>query len=304
MSFNGADRRRTCRLYWCYECRRALRIISFPSSDVFCPRCYGRFLHEIDHFPPFPRPLRQFPPGPHFHSDDLPSGGGRWVIFGNPSDRSPPSPPPPPRQRLFLSPPVPTSPVMRRSDDIPPAVDPADYFTGPNLNTLIDELTQNDRPGPPPAESAAIAALPSVLIAEAHLRDGSQCPVCKEEFELGEEAREMPCNHVYHSDCIVPWLRLHNSCPVCRFQLPGGGSNSDRPRGARSDVDSNESRSSGSGRERRWPAGRWNPLGLLWPFWDAWPRWDDERGRRDEAEDDLYGGPGAFYSWWRSLFIL
>nr|CAD1827104.1 unnamed protein product [Ananas comosus var. bracteatus] len=150
MSFNGADRRRTCRLYWCYECRRALRIISFPSSNVFCPRCYGRFLHEIDHFPPFPRPLRQFPPGPHFHSDDLPSGGGRWVIFGNPSDRSPPSPPPPPRQRLLLSPPVPTSPVMRRSDDIPPAVDPADYFTGPNLNTLIDELTQNDRPGPRP----------------------------------------------------------------------------------------------------------------------------------------------------------
>nr|CAD1827033.1 unnamed protein product [Ananas comosus var. bracteatus] len=258
MSFNGADRRRTCRLYWCYECRRALRIISFPSSDVFCPRCYGRFLHEIDHFPPFPAPSASSPPAPTSTPMTSPA-----VAADGSSSETPPTAP-----RLLL---------LRLL-----------------ANASFCRLRSQQRPPrPPPAESAAIAALPSVLIAEAHLRDGSQCPVCKEEFELGEEAREMPCNHVYHSDCIVPWLRLHNSCPVCRFQLPGGGSNSDRPRGARSDVDSNESRSSGSGRERRWPAGRWNPLGLLWPFWDAWPRWDDERGRRDEAEDDLYGGPGG-----------
>lgn len=60
-----------------------------------------------------------------------------------------------------------------------------------------------------------------------------------EDFEIGSEAKGMPCKHKFHHACIVPWLELHSSCSVCRFQLPsdnskieanGGRNNEERER--------------------------------------------------------------------------
>ncbi|MFS7888301.1 putative transcription factor C2H2 family [Helianthus anomalus] len=104
---------------------------------------------------------------------------------------------------------------------VPRGVDPRNYYAGSELNELIEELTQNDQPGPPPAPDSAINGLPNVKITQTHLLNDSQsCAICMEDFNIGGEAKELPCNHIFHSNCIVPWLRLHNSCPVCRTQLP------------------------------------------------------------------------------------
>jgi hypothetical protein len=153
-------RHRTCRMYWCYQCGRALRIISYPSTDVFCPRCFGRFLHEIDPpaRPAFPPP--HFLPHPFHPQHQYDGHPRRWVIYGGEPTTTVPGRAfrqPAPAQAPAIPPaPAPAAPVRRRvpsppppvprRPSTPPAIDPGNYFTGPNLNNLIEELTQNDRP--------------------------------------------------------------------------------------------------------------------------------------------------------------
>ncbi|XP_074306057.1 E3 ubiquitin-protein ligase RZF1-like [Silene latifolia] len=87
-------------------------------------------------------------------------------------------------------------------------------------STVLLASIEHMQPGPPPAPEEAIKALPTVKLSKAHVAKGSlHCPVCKEELEIGTEVRVLPRKHLYHSDCILPWLRLHNSCPVCRMKL-------------------------------------------------------------------------------------
>jgi E3 ubiquitin-protein ligase RNF115/126 len=99
-----------------------------------------------------------------------------------------------------------------------------DYFVGPGLEQLIEQLAENDpnRYGTPPAAKSALSTLPDVVVTDAMVAaaEGAECAVCKEDFSPGDGAKQMPCKHIYHADCIVPWLELHNSCPICRFELP------------------------------------------------------------------------------------
>ncbi|CAA6663487.1 unnamed protein product [Spirodela intermedia] len=64
------------------------------------------------------------------------------------------------------------------------------------------------------ASAAAVVSLPSVE------PGGGGCAVCGEEMAEGRDACELPCRHVFHWGCILPWLRERNTCPCCRFELP------------------------------------------------------------------------------------
>ncbi|KAJ9686068.1 hypothetical protein PVL29_015110 [Vitis rotundifolia] len=43
-----------------------------------------------------------------------------------------------------------------------------------------------------------------------------RCAICLEDFEI-EEVLVTPCNHMFHEECIVPWVKSNDQCPVCRF---------------------------------------------------------------------------------------
>lgn len=91
-----------------------------------------------------------------------------------------------------------------------------------------------------------LGRVPSVLC-YVYTDKGLKCPVCLLEFEEQETVREMPCKHLFHSGCILPWLgkvmsleffsynlwcqtfdtkcfacflSKTNSCPLCRLELP------------------------------------------------------------------------------------
>lgn len=102
-----------------------------------------------------------------------------------------------------------------------------DYFLGPGLDALVQQLAEGDagRHGTPPAKKEAVEAMPTVEVASGNGDDTANCPICLEDYAAGERAREMPCRHRFHANCIVPWLEMHSSCPVCRFQLPADDDN-------------------------------------------------------------------------------
>lgn len=43
---------------------------------------------------------------------------------------------------------------------------------------------------------------------------GLECPVCKDDYGLGERVRQLPCNHLFHDGCIVPWLEQVSERPL------------------------------------------------------------------------------------------
>ncbi|KAL6576657.1 hypothetical protein OROMI_010933 [Orobanche minor] len=142
-----------------------------------------------------------------------------------------------------------------------------DYFVGPGLDLLLQHLSENDPNtyGTPPARKEAVEALPDVKIVETAV----QCAVCLDECEIGSEVKEMPCRHKFHGECILPWLELHSSCPVCRYRLPCDESEIDLEGSRNNNISSNEESSrdvDGDVGDGWYGSGREFSVPLLWPF--------------------------------------
>ncbi|XP_055635324.1 E3 ubiquitin-protein ligase Iruka-like [Toxorhynchites rutilus septentrionalis] len=98
---------------------------------------------------------------------------------------------------------------------------PGDYAWGrEGLDTIVTQLlNQMDNTGPPPLEKDKIAEIPKVTISLEQVDMKLQCSVCWEDFQIDEVVRKLSCAHVYHESCIIPWLELHGTCPICRKSL-------------------------------------------------------------------------------------
>ena len=94
-----------------------------------------------------------------------------------------------------------------------------------NIDNIISLIMLNDtnKYGNPPASKNSVEQLKKYIIDEKKIKEfgfENSCAVCKDEFNIGEECLSMPCNHYFHGNCLLPWLKERNSCPVCRYELP------------------------------------------------------------------------------------
>eukprot|EP01053_Blabericola_migrator_P002343 Blabericola_migrator_1__2342@NODE_1653_length_4078_cov_160_305410_g1076_i0_p1_GENE_NODE_1653_length_4078_cov_160_305410_g1076_i0NODE_1653_length_4078_cov_160_305410_g1076_i0_p1_ORF_typecomplete_len351_score54_33zfRING_2/PF13639_6/3_2e02zfRING_2/PF13639_6/3_3e15zfrbx1/PF12678_7/1_5e03zfrbx1/PF12678_7/7_8e09zfC3HC4_2/PF13923_6/5_1e02zfC3HC4_2/PF13923_6/3_2e08ProkRING_4/PF14447_6/2_5e03ProkRING_4/PF14447_6/3_7e07zfANAPC11/PF12861_7/1_9e03zfANAPC11/PF12861_7/2_9e03zfANAPC11/PF12861_7/6_7e07FANCL_C/P len=94
-----------------------------------------------------------------------------------------------------------------------------------NLNNVIQHIMANDpnHYGPPPAAREVRKELPRQrLTPETAVGD---CAVCQESFKAGDLVTRLTrdaelCAHMFHDACLMPWLQQHNTCPICRYELP------------------------------------------------------------------------------------
>ncbi|WOL18210.1 E3 ubiquitin-protein ligase [Canna indica] len=247
------------RVHFCHQCQRDVALLPSVGVDSTCPLCRGGFLEEADLPPrstalpaltsPMPGPLFPLasaddpfllsPPSPipsllsrSSNSFELPSPTDLAEALGPGGSSAPVSPPP-----------APFSPLLFLQDYMRQLVagghigtgNLGDYYMAPDVEQLIQHLAENDPNvyGTPPAAKSAIESLPIIKVsAEVVGSDEIPCAVCEEVFEIGDYANQMPCKHIYHKDCILPWLELHSSCPICRYELPTDDPDYEQRKGA------------------------------------------------------------------------
>lgn len=95
------------------------------------------------------------------------------------------------------------------------------------IQLLAQRMSEEQEGVSNPTSEETIARIPLVEIKDQHckkLDDGTMeaptCSVCITDFQKGSKNLILPCGHLFHPDCIKPWLKDHNTCPVCRKQLP------------------------------------------------------------------------------------
>jgi E3 ubiquitin-protein ligase BIG BROTHER-like protein len=52
-------------------------------------------------------------------------------------------------------------------------------------------------------------------------RGDDPCVVCQLEFEAEDSAIKLPCSHVFHVECLRPWLSRSKKCPYCSVEVEG-----------------------------------------------------------------------------------
>ena len=99
-------------------------------------------------------------------------------------------------------------------------------FLNEILNTIERNQRENRRQAHPPTTEDNLKKLKKFCLTEKYCKkekDGKlelpNCCICLDEINIGAKTILLPCGHMFHSDCIITWLKKNNTCPMCRFEI-------------------------------------------------------------------------------------
>ncbi|ODQ52598.1 hypothetical protein SAICODRAFT_30702 [Saitoella complicata NRRL Y-17804] len=94
--------------------------------------------------------------------------------------------------------------------------------SSPLLNQMISLLSSNSLTSDPKS-STLPPDFPDTLprVPKSRLKPDDACPICtlphlSDKYPLVVELR---CNHRFDLECIVPWFRVSDTCPMCRGRV-------------------------------------------------------------------------------------
>ena len=42
-----------------------------------------------------------------------------------------------------------------------------------------------------------------------------QCGICMDTFAENEKVKKLPCDHIFHTECMSQWIQAQKTCPFC-----------------------------------------------------------------------------------------
>jgi len=220
------------KVYWCHVCSAEVDVIEKEDEELECVRCKGNFVEEC---------------AADDHEEEQDNHPSRFVVPTSPPFRSrsrsssertslPPLVLGPGSQQRVQT----TSQGPRNVRNIQELLDQVlrgigmggaggvqtgnftlgDYAFG-NMDDVLNQLLQVQGRAKPRTSETFIKNLKEIEVTNDDSSDHTEgCAVCKDCFEKKQIVHKLPCGHFYHRDCILPWIRKHNTCPVCRHVLP------------------------------------------------------------------------------------
>lgn len=169
--------------YWCFSCSHRFSKIFIDGSEIECSFCHSTMIEEVSN-----RPMMYIP-----YNSSLP------------------------RERIIL-----VSRTQSLFDQLIEELITLNY-ENEEIERIMDYLLlhDNNKYGSPPTSKDEMNKLKVEIMKKEILDEmGNEnvCSVCKEEFVIGCKCIMLSCKHYFHNECIIPWLNLHNSCPICRYE--------------------------------------------------------------------------------------